>query len=455
MYNEKEDTFRYSDKNNVRLLFLKSSKYKYKYKSHKGIKSKKIIERNTPITSYFNTNKYSSTSISNTNVSQQECYLLKKLNNLRKINRELNVQLKDISEKSNNLLKEMSENKSKYLLVKKDFENEINTNKALKLKLKNTLINYEKEKEINEIKEEQNILEMTLKSKDKILNNLNNSLNSINKEIEDDKKMNENIIKEKDKQIQELKKILEQLRNKYEENKTNIESLKKQKEEEKNKNKLSNNNIPIEKEIKIPEKNNVSQNNNNNNNKNKNNLSIQINNNINNNRNQNNINSSYQHLLTITEKADNNSEDSEKSLYKLSSIIIHRKTKSKEIVNNQYLENIDTNIYSYSEGNTIKSRTKNNEKNKDSFYLYTISKDGILLEFDLMEKKYHKINTSQIKDWNIFISEYSSCNEGSALLNTFQGLFILTGKDYKNLYYYSEKYNSISKINKFNFGHKY
>ena len=449
MNNEKEDLYNYSDKKNIRLLLLKSDKFKYKYITHKGTKSKNIIERNTPINTYLTTNKHSSTSNSNTNIIQQECDLLQKLNNLRKINRKLNTQLKDISEKSNNLLKEISDNKSKYLIIKKDYENEINTNKILKLKLKNALINYEKEKEINEIKEEQNILEMTLKSKDKILNNLNNFLNSINKEIEDDKKMNENIIKEKDKQIQELKKILEQLSNKYEENKNNIESLKKQKDEEKNKTNLSKNNIPVQKEIKIQKNNNISQNKK----SNKNNLSIQINNN--NNRNQNNINTGYQHLLTITEKADNNSEDSEKSLLKLSSITIHRKTKSKELIKNQYLEDIDTNIYSYSEGNTIKSRTKNNEKNKDSFYLYTITKEGILLEFDLMKKKYQKINTNQIKDWNLFISEYSLYNEGSALLNTFQGLFIITGKEYKNLYYYSEKYNSISKINKFNFGHKY
>ena len=72
-----------------------------------------------------------------------------------------------------------------------------------------------------------------------------------------------------------------------------------------------------------------------------------------------------------------------------------------------------------------------------------------------MEKKYQKINSRQIKDWESFISEYSLYNEGSALLNTFQGLFILTGKNYQDLYYYSKKYNSISKINKFNFGHKY
>ena len=469
MYNEQEDSLSYLGKNNFRLFFLKNNKYKYK--SHKGIKSKKPIERNVHIDSYFSTNKHSSTSNTSTSSFSYQDYLLKKLNNLHKINQELNTQLKKLSEKSKNLMKEISDNKSKYLIIKKDFDKEINTNKDLKLKLKNALISYEKEKEINEIKEEQNILTMTLKSKDKILNNLNNTLSSMNKEIEEDKKMNETIIKDKDKQIQELKKILEQLNIKYEENNKNIESLKKQKEEEKNKknlellkklkdeeknknkNKSSNNNIPVQNNNNIIQDSNniITQNQKNN----INNLSIQINNNNNINKNQNN-NRSYQHLLTISEKADNNSEDSERSLVKLSSIIIHRKAKSEEASSYQYLEDIDTNIYSYSEGNTIKSRTKNtNEISKDSFYLYTITKDGKLLEFDLMEKKYQKIKKNQIKDWNSFISEYSSYNDGSSLLNTFQGLFILTGKDYKNLYYYSKKYNSVSKINQFNFGHKY
>ena len=220
MYNEQEDSLSYLGKNNFRLFFLKNNKYKYK--SHKGIKSKKPIERNVHIDSYFSTNKHSSTSNTSTSSFSYQDYLLKKLNNLHKINQELNTQLKKLSEKSKNLMKEISDNKSKYLIIKKDFDKEINTNKDLKLKLKNALISYEKEKEINEIKEEQNILTMTLKSKDKILNNLNNTLSSMNKEIEEDKKMNETIIKDKDKQIQELKKILKKLNIKYKENNKNI-----------------------------------------------------------------------------------------------------------------------------------------------------------------------------------------------------------------------------------------
>ena len=445
MNNIKKDSFRNTTKNNIRLLFLQNNHYK----SHKGINSKKIIERNTPLDSYFTTtNKNTiSTSNSNSNILNQD-FLLKKLNNLRKVNRELNTQLKNISEKSKNLLKEISDNKSKYLIIKKDYENEIKNNKELKLELKNTFIKYKKEKEINEIKEEQNLLIITLQSKDKILNNLNNTLNLIKKEIEDDKKMNENIINEKDKQIQELKKTLEQLNNKYEENKKNIESLKKEKQESKNKNNFSNDNDIIIENKENFQNNNIIQNHQDY----KNNISQ-----INNNNSRNQIyNSSFQHLLTISEKADNFSEDFEKSLFKLSLISLHRKTKSQDISINKFLEDIDANNYCYSEGNIIKSRTKNNNDiNKDSFYLYTITKEGKIIEYDLMEKKYQKINSRQIKDWESFISEYSLYNEGSALLNTFQGLFILTGKNYQDLYYYSKKYNSISKINKFNFGHKY
>ena len=93
MNNIKKDSFRNTTKNNIRLLFLQNNHYK----SHKGINSKKIIERNAPLDSYFTTtNKNTiSTSNSNSNILNQD-FLIKKLNNLRKVNRELNTQLKNI-----------------------------------------------------------------------------------------------------------------------------------------------------------------------------------------------------------------------------------------------------------------------------------------------------------------------------------------------------------------------
>jgi len=162
-----------------------------------------------------------------------------------------------------------------------------------------------------------------------------------------------------------------------------------------------------------------------------------------------------QRLLTITEKSDNYSSYSENNIQKLSVKNIHKRSKSNEIIHKKYIEVIDNKIYCFTEGNITKDISKIKNINKDSFYLYSITKEGELLEFDLIDKKYKIIKANQIKDWNIFISEYKSFQEGSLSLNTFQGLFILAGKNHKNLFYYSKKYNSISKINTFNSGHKY
>ena len=105
-----------------------------------------------------------------------------------------------------------------------------------------------------------------------------------------------------------------------------------------------------------------------------------------------------------------------------------------------------------------KTKTANkNETNQfqNSSYLFTITKEGTFIEFDILEKIYTINDTSQIKDWNPFISEYLNNFDGSLLLNTFQGLFICTGKFYNDLYYYSKKFNSISKLKTFNHNHKY
>lgn len=92
---------------------------------------------------------------------------------------------------------------------------------------------------------------------------------------------------------------------------------------------------------------------------------------------------------------------------------------------------------------------------QNSSYLFTINKEGTFIEFDILEKIYTINDTSQIKDWDPFISEYLNNFEGSLLLNTFQGLFICTGKSYNDLYYYSKKFNSISKLKTFNYNHKF
>ena len=442
MFNTSVDNHLYLEKNRLRALLLNNNST-----IKKTINQKKIFERNSPLDSYYTFNKHiSNSNFSSITKSSYEDYLMKKLNNCRKENRQLNTQIKNITVKSNNLLKDISNNKMQYLKITQEYEKEIEINKELESKLKKNMINYEEEKELNEIKEEQNILLMTLKSKDKIINNLKITLNLITKDNSENKKINESIINEKDNQIKELKNILEQLSNKFDENKKLIESKKEEKE------KLKNHNISYNDKTQE----NLGDTNNINIKRKKNELHIQIEedkfHNI------NKVNKNYynnQPLLTITEKADNNSNDSDNYNFTLSSINIHRRIKSNEINNDYNIENIEFQKSCYSEGNIIKDINKNNEIKKNSFYLYSITKYGELLEFDLIEKNYKTIKKNEIKDWNSFINEYISFSDGSSFLNSFQGLFILTGKYHKDLYYFSKKYNSISKINEFNYGHKY
>ena len=417
-----------------------------------------ITKRNTPLDSYFTFNKPKTNINLGTKISYED-YLLKKLSYFRKINRELNSQINNISEKAKLLFNDITKNRNEYLNLEKECENEIKLNKEMKSQFKKNLINIEKEKEINELKEEQNILLMNLKSKDKIINNLKNTLNIITKEIDEDKKINENIMNQKYNQINELKKILNDLNNKFEKNKIIINSKKKEKEKLMIKNESQNNNLIDENNDDLDE-NEIKETKEKNKNIKNYKRDLKIENEDNHGLTRNNKINNFpkeQRLLTITEKSDNYSSLSENYFPKLSLINAHKRSKSNEIDPKKYIEDIDNKIYSFTEGNMIKdiSTSKTNSMNKDSFYLYTITKEGELLEFDLIEKKYKLIDTNQIKDWKIFIQEYISFHEGSLLLNTFQGLFILTGKNHKNLFYYSKKYNSISKISTFNSSHKY
>ena len=417
-----------------------------------------ITKRNTPLDSYFTFNKPKTNINFGTKISYED-YLLKKLSYFRKINRELNSQINNISEKAKLLFNDITKNRNEYLNLEKECENEIKLNKEMKSQFKKNLINIEKEKEINELKEEQNILLMNLKSKDKIINNLKNTLNIITKEIDEDRKINENIMNEKYNQINELKKILNDLNNKFEKNKIIINSKKKEKEKLMIKNESQNNNLIGENNDDLDE-NEIKETKEKNKNIKNYKRDLKIENEDNHGLTRNNKINNFpkeQRLLTITEKSDNYSSLSENYFPKLSLINAHKRSKSNEIDPKKYIEDIDNKIYSFTEGNMIKdiSTSKTNSMNKDSFYLYTITKEGELLEFDLIEKKYKIIDTNQIKDWKIFIQEYISFHEGSLLLNTFQGLFILTGKNHKNLFYYSKKYNSISKISTFNSSHKY
>ena len=146
----------------LRQMFINKS-------SNKGNNPKIITKRNTPLDSYFAFGG-AKTNINLGSKISYEDYLLKKLSYFRKINRELNSQINNMSEKTKLLFNDITKNKNEYLMIQKECENEIKLNKELKLKLKKNSLDQEKQKEINELKEEQNILLMNLKSKDKIIN---------------------------------------------------------------------------------------------------------------------------------------------------------------------------------------------------------------------------------------------------------------------------------------------
>ena len=88
-------------------------------------------------------------------------------------------------------------------------------------------------------------------------------------------------------------------------------------------------------------------------------------------------------------------------------------------------------------------------------YLYTITNKGILLGFDILNKKYTVTNTNTVNNWIDFIDDYLNYFSGSLLLNTLRGFLILTSQFYNNLFYYSQKKNTIVKLQKMKYSHKY
>ena len=142
---------------------------------------------------------------------------------------------------------------------------------------------------------------------------------------------------------------------------------------------------------------------------------------------------------------------------------------SPKIQMNSNIDNSNTFNNDKSENNNSKDHIRNTSNNKSAdfeesydnlniqndSYLYTISEDKKFLEFNIFQKKYNIKETKNIQGWDSLINEYIKNFSGSLLLNTFQGLFILTGISYTDLYYYSQKSNTISKLKSFNYSHKY
>ena len=88
----------------------------------------------------------------------------------------------------------------------------------------------------------------------------------------------------------------------------------------------------------------------------------------------------------------------------------------------------------------------------NSIYLFGIDRDDYFFIFDIKDKKLTKKKILEIEDISdTFSKDYQY--EGTILYNTFEGLFILTGKNSDILYYYNSKYDTINKICKFNYSH--
>ena len=88
-------------------------------------------------------------------------------------------------------------------------------------------------------------------------------------------------------------------------------------------------------------------------------------------------------------------------------------------------------------------------------YLYSITNKGKLLSFNIALKKFAIIDSNMIEGWTSFIPNYLKNIEGSLLLNTLEGLFIITGSNHNVLYFYSQEKSLIAEIKSFSSCHKY
>ena len=475
-------------------------------------------------------------------------YLKNRLNHFHKANNDLNNEYRYIANKSKILIDNINNNNALYSEVKKEYENSMKNNIELKQKFKILLQQYQEEikknnrqnedkNEIYKLKKEQKILLSTLKSKEDIISNLQNTLNLLKNEIEEEKNEDINNININKQKIKELKIILNDLNNKINDNKNNISILNDKKHqlkvkknfllknmedmktinykeinESNNKNEynfksITENNSIIHNKIKMLNQNLIDNNNNTYNNNKIINDKNELNDGNDNEGNNNQLEHSFgpqDYKGNLIEKLNSNSEIFEdnnclnnnndniqvKDLNILQgneneSILnhIHKKNQSLELDENNnkiilnYAQNIEPIKDDYTISHTldeddirnqkiknIKNKNFNKFKNpnknitnqfQNSSYLFTITKGGTFIEFDILEKVYTIIDTSKINDWDSFIKEYLNNYDGSLLLNTFQGLFILTGKKYSDLYYFSKKYNSISILKSFKFNHKY
>ena len=380
----------------------------------------------------------------------------------------------DLKEEKNKIIKKNEKMEKAKMLIEKNEELKLNRNN-----LKN---------ELSRIDEEYSEI---INSKNKLQNKINLMKNNINYEINlnkssqflddnDDLKNEDNFISEKyfnkDRKyhtINDLASIKYDTENSSISNKKLIEIGKKCKF---NRNKLikNKNNIkePIKKNNKL-----IQQKNPNNNNENKiiedknkmiksneipKEILIEKNNNI------------FRELKSIKNgkgknKLSTKNEDNNNKILNIKAIKAQNNN-----LNNIKLKNIltETNFNEHNkiDNNKIKSKNSSYDNilinnspkiNKISFqrkgkYIYTINNNGQFLSYSIELKQFIYINISIIKGWkDFYFSYYKNNSEGSLLLNTLGGLFVLTGDNYNKLFYYSQYKNSIYLIKTFKTSHKY
>ena len=174
-----------------------------------------------------------------TNSDNYQDYQIKNLENKLhfnyKTNDELNKEFKEISEKSTILIQKINRKNKIFIEIKKNYEKSIKKNEELKQLYKNLFKKYKNENneedEIKKIKNEQKILLLSIQSKEKIINNLQDTLNLL--KMETDKEKDDILYEDmtQKNKINELKKILNELNYKIENNKKNISFFKQKKEE--------------------------------------------------------------------------------------------------------------------------------------------------------------------------------------------------------------------------------
>ena len=434
--------------------------------------------------------------------------LKNKLNSLRQTNRNLNNEYQIISKKSRLLINDINKNNALYSKIQKGYENEMNKNNELKEKCHSLLQNYKNEiktnkkdenieqNDIDKLKNEQKILQMRMKTKEDIINYLKYTLQIIQSEIEEGKKgkIYNNNKDNKKNSTTKIKNLLNNFNNKIEENKKNINNLDVKKEylNKNNNNRYYNhkniiNNIISEYNNKNKIKDEIK--------KDLFNQKIDSFNKKNNEKNNkieekqlNKLKEIIKHNqeteqsfgfpdLSLSKSNKNNSnlgttqKNRKKNFLQNEFDIIqyHKKNQSYELGNNDIqlisnrLETINQDFINKTIPNTSEDKMqikenlsrKLNKKEKENSFLFSITKEGKLLEYNIIRKVYYFIDTSKITEWNNFISDYLRNYEGSLFLNTLQGFFALSGDSFSNLYYFSKKYNSISKLKSFKYNHKY